>query len=86
MMSRVPIRSPSDTPKLAKQCVTPLRGSANAAWRLYHQSIKHEVPDAEIGFDWVCFHQVSDYVYFHKSFVKNYLHSFGYKGNWVCFA
>jgi hypothetical protein len=31
VMSRVPIQSPSDTPKLAKQCVTPLHGTANAA-------------------------------------------------------
>ena len=31
VMSRVPIQSPSDTPKLAKQCVTSLHGTANAA-------------------------------------------------------
>jgi len=39
-----------------------------------------------LGLNWVCFHQVSDRLYFHNSLYYVYLHSFEHPGNWVCFA
>ena len=40
----------------------------------------------KLGLNWVCFHQVSNWIYFHKPFSNSYLRSFGFSGNWVCFA
>ena len=44
----------------------------------------------QVGFvlalHWVCFHQVSNWIYFHNPLSNKSLISFWLFGNWVCFA
>ena len=39
-----------------------------------------------MGLNWVCFHQVSNWIYFHNPLYYMILRSFDFFGNWVCFA
>jgi len=40
----------------------------------------------EIGFDWVCFHQMSNTVFSHNPLIYLILHPFDFFPNWLCFA
>ena len=54
------------------------------------RSFEHPVNWVCIGFvlglNWVCFHQVSNWICFHNPLLNKSLSSFGFFGNWVCFA
>ncbi len=41
---------------------------------------------ALLGLNWVCFHQVSNWIYFHNPLYYIDLCSFDFFGNWVCFV
>jgi len=42
--------------------------------------------EGKLGLFWVCFHQVSNRLYFHNPLLLMSLSSFLVFGNWVCFA
>jgi tRNA A37 methylthiotransferase MiaB len=46
----------------------------------------HNAENGLIGFDWVCFGQVPNWMYFHNPLLilyLRYLRSFGHPGNWL---